>query len=102
MKTLAEIQRQLADGDYDLSRHAFRRAVERNISEEEIRVAGAHAEVIEEYPEDKYSPSVLLLGYTSTGRPLHIQASAAESPMTRIVTLYEPDPAEWDEFRKRR
>jgi hypothetical protein len=29
MKTLAEIQRQLADGEYDLSRHAFRRAVER-------------------------------------------------------------------------
>ena len=54
MKTLAEIQRQLAAGEYEFSRHAFRRAVERNISEPEIRAAGAGAEVIENYPADKY------------------------------------------------
>lgn len=102
MKTLAQIQQQLADGDYELSRHAFRRAIERNISEEEIRAAGAQAEIIEEYPDDKYSPSVLLLGYTLAQRPIHIQVSTVESMMTRIITLYEPDPAEWDEFRKRR
>ncbi|MGI0013868.1 MAG: DUF4258 domain-containing protein [Nitrososphaera sp.] len=64
--------------------------------------AGAQAEVIEEYPEDKYSPSALLLGFTSAGRPLHIQVSEADSETTRIVTLYEPDPAEWVEFRRRR
>ena len=57
MKSLTDIQRQLAAGEFDFSRHAFRRAVERNISEAEIRTAGASAEVIEEYPEDKYSPS---------------------------------------------
>lgn len=75
MKTLAPIQQQLAADRFDFSRHAFKRAVERNISEQEIRTAGA--EIIEEYPEDKYSPSVLLLGFTSAGRPLHIQVSAA-------------------------
>src|SRR5688572_12652010 len=48
------------------------------------------------------SPSMLLLGYTNAGRPLHIQVSLAESSLTRIVTLYEPDPAEWDAFRRRR
>lgn len=73
-----------------------------SLSEEEIRVAGQHAEVIEEYPEDKYSPSVLLLGFTAAGRPLHIQVSMADSEMTRIITLYQPDPAEWVEFRRRR
>jgi hypothetical protein len=102
MKTLAQIQQQLGVGQFDFSRHAFKRAVERNISEQEICAAGAQAEIIEEYPEDKYSPSVLLLGFTSAGRPLHIQVSAADSDLTRIITLYEPDPAEWAEFRKRR
>ncbi|OGA14872.1 MAG: hypothetical protein A3I63_08385 [Betaproteobacteria bacterium RIFCSPLOWO2_02_FULL_66_14] len=102
MKTLARIRRQLAAGQFDFSRHAFKRAVERNISEEEIRTAAAQAEIIEEYPGDKYSPSVLLLGFTSTGRPLHIQVSSADSDATRIVTLYQPDPGEWTEFRKRR
>ena len=102
MKTLAEIQQQLVAGQFDFSRHAFKRAVERNISEQEIGTAGAGAEIIEEYPEDKYSPSVLLLGFTSAGRPLHIQVSAADSETTRIITLYEPDPADWTGFRKRR
>ena len=102
MKNLAQIRQQLAAGQFDFSRHAFKRAVERNISEEEIRTVGAQAEMIEEYPEDTYSPSVLLLGFTSAGRPLHIQVSAADSDTARIVTLYEPEPGEWVEFRKRR
>ena len=102
MKSLAQIRQQLAAGQFDFSRHAFRRAVERNISEEEIRTAGTQAETIEEYPEDKYSPSVLMLGFTSAGRPLHIQVSSADSDAIRIITLYEPDPSERAEFRKRR
>ncbi|MBI4518087.1 MAG: DUF4258 domain-containing protein [Deltaproteobacteria bacterium] len=102
MKSLATVRRQLTAGRFDFSRHAFRRAVERNISDEEIRGAGAHAEVIEEYPADKYSPSVLLLGFTAAGRPLHIQVSMADSDTTRIITLYQPDPAEWADFRRRR
>jgi hypothetical protein len=102
MKTLAQIRQQLATGQFDFSRHAFKRAVERNIGEEEVRTAGVESEIIEEYPEDKYSPSVLMLGFTSAGRPLHIQVSSAESDAIRIITLYEPDPGEWEEFRKRR
>lgn len=102
MKSLADIQQQLAAGQLDFSRHAFKRAVERNISEAELRIAGARADVIEEYPDDKYSPSVLLLGFTSAGRPLHIQVSVADSETTRLITLYEPDPTEWSEFRRRR
>jgi hypothetical protein len=102
VKTLAQIRRQLAAGQFDFSRHAFKRAIERNVSDEEVRTAGAQAEIIEEYPEDKYSPSVLMLGFTSAGRPLHIQVSSADSDAARIITLYEPDPSEWAEYRKRR
>ena len=76
--------------------------VERNISEQEIRDAGVHAEVIEDYPQDKYSPSALLLGFTAAGRPLHFQVSFGESDLTKIITIYEPDPKEWIENRKRR
>ena len=35
------------------SLHAFQRVVERNISEAEIREAGLHATMIEDYPDDK-------------------------------------------------
>ncbi len=102
MKTLSQIQQELAAGQFEFSRHAFRRVVERNISEAEIREAGAKAEVIEYYPGDKYSPSGLLLGFTAAGRPLHFQVSYAESDATKIITIYEPDPNEWIENRKRR
>lgn len=75
MKSLAQIRVQLSNGDYELSRHAFRRLVERNISEIELREAGSSVVIIEDYPADKYSPSCLLLGFTSGSRPLHIQVS---------------------------
>ncbi len=102
MKTLEEVRRQLNSGDFEFSRHAFRRAVERNISEQEIREAGAAAELIEDYPDDKYSPSALLLGFTAGGRALHFQVTFDEATMTKIVTIYEPDPDEWIDHRKRR
>jgi hypothetical protein len=102
MKTLLDVQQQLAAGTFEFSRHAFRRVVERNISEQEIREAGVKAELIENYPEDKYSPSGLLLGFTAAGRALHFQVSFAESDLTKIITIYEPDPNEWKDHRKRR
>lgn len=92
----------MAEGEFEFSRHAFRRAVERNISEQEIREAGTQAEIIEDYPEDKYSPSALLLGFTAAGRPLHFQVSFAETDLTKIITIYEPDPSEWLDYRTRR
>jgi hypothetical protein len=58
-------------GEFEFSRHAFRRAIERNIPEQEIRETGANAELVENYTEDKYSSSTLLLGFTAAGRPLH-------------------------------
>jgi hypothetical protein len=100
--TLLQIQQRLADGDFEFTRHAFRRSVERNISELEIREAGAKAEIVENYPDDKYSPSALLLGFTAAGRPLHFQVSYAPAVFTKIMTIYEPDPKEWIEHRKRR
>ena len=64
--------------------------------------AGVTAEIIEEYPLDRYGPSCLLLGFTETGRPLHIVASAADGPEVKVITLYEPDPQAWADFRTRR
>jgi len=65
----------------------------------EIEEAIAEAEIIEKYPDDKYGPSVLLLGVTRAGRPLHVQVAYERM---RIVTVYEPDPTEWLDWRYRR
>ncbi len=102
MKTLARVRGHLLAGEFDYSQHAFRRAVERDISEQEIREAGAGVVIVEEYPEDKYGPTWLVLGFTRSGRPLHIQVSIADSPQVRIVTLYEPSEEAWDDHTRRK
>lgn len=103
MKPLADIRVQLAAGLFEFTQHALRRVVERNISEIEIRQAGARAVIIENYPADKYSPSCLLFGLTLGQRPLHLQVSrASDQPMVKIITLYEPNPSEWIDFVQRR
>lgn len=102
MKSLAEIRRQLASGEFEFSHHAFKRAVERNISDLEIRQAGAKAQIIEDYPDDKYSPSCLMLGFTKAKRPLHLQVSYADSELVKLITLYEPDETKWYNYTRRR
>jgi hypothetical protein len=92
----------LATGEFEFSRHAFKRVVERDITSLEIRQAGEQATIIENYPDDKYSPSCLLLGFTIASRALHIQVSLAETELVKIITLYDPDPAEWINFSQRR
>ena len=102
MKTLAETQIQLAAGEFEFSRHALIRLVERNISELEVRQAGLQSEIIEDYPNDKYSPSCLLLGFTRASRALHIQVSLADTRLVKIITIYEPDEDEWINYSERR
>jgi hypothetical protein len=102
MKTIEQICRQLISGQFEFSRHAFKRSIERNISELEIREIGNHVKIIEEYPDDKYSPSCLLLGFTQNRRPLHLQISVEDSEYLKIITIYEPDETKWINYEKRR
>jgi hypothetical protein len=53
-------------------------------------------------PDDKYAPSCLLLGFSKARRPLHLQVSYVDSELAKIITLYEPDPAEWYDYERRR
>ncbi len=102
MKTLEEVRNQLSAGEFEFSRHALKRVVERNINDQEIRQTGVQANVIEDYPDDKYSPSCPLLGFTQARRPLHIQVSLAETKLVKIITIYEPNPNEWVNYSQRR
>jgi hypothetical protein len=99
---IEQIRAKIQAGQFELSKHAVDQSILRQISVQELREAIANGEIIEDYPEDKYGPSCLVLGFTRTGRPLHIQSSYPSRPLVKIITLYEPDPAEWIDFRVRR
>jgi hypothetical protein len=94
------IQEKVQKGEHYWRQHAVERSVEREVAEEEIAEVILHGEIIEEYPEDKYGPSCLIFGRTGRERPIHVQCSLP--PSVWIITLYEPDPAEWIDFRKRK
>ncbi len=99
---IEDIRFRLSTGQFEFSRHAFKRAVERNISEKEIREAGGAVEIIEDYPDDKYSPSCLVLGFTQNRRPLHLQVCYSNVETVKVVTIYEPESEEWIDGRIRR
>lgn len=97
-----DIRLKVADGQYEFSKHAVDQSILRHIIVAELREAILGAEVIENYPDDKYGPSCLLLGFTEARRPLHIQCSYPSRPLVKVITLYEPDPALWNDFKRRR
>jgi hypothetical protein len=99
---IEQIRTKIQAGQFEFSKHAVDQSVLRRVSVQELREAIANAEIIEDYPDDKYGPSCLILGFTRAGRPLHIQCSYPTRPLVKIITLYEPDPSRWIDFRVRR
>ena len=87
---------------FEFSKHAVDQSIIRRISVEEVRVAILNGEVIEDYPNDKYGPTCLIFGRKKAGRPLHVQCSYPSRSLIKIVTLYEPNPANWIDFKKRK
>lgn len=82
--------------------HAVQRMFERRITEEDVTHVLATGETIEEYPDDTPYPSRLVLGWRGP-RPLHVVvADHASAREIIVMTVYEPDPAQWGFGFKRR
>lgn len=101
MTIIAKIRVKIVKNDFEFSQHAVNQSIVRGISVQELREAIMAGEVIKEYPDDKYGPSCLIFGLTITNRPLHVQCSYPSRPLVKIITLYEPDPKIWIDFKLR-
>ena len=91
---MAAIARAVAQGQYRYTVHGTRQRIERRLSREEIEDAILSGEIVEDYPEHHYGPCCLILGRTSGGKALHMVCSCRS--VVDIITVYEPDPAEWE------
>lgn len=98
---IEEVRHKIGQGLFEFSRHAVDQSLIRHISVQELREAIAAGEIIEDYPDDKYGPSCLIFGFTLAQRPIHIQCSYPSRPLIKIITLYEPDPERWIDFKVR-
>ena len=83
--------------------HAIQRMFQRNVSAEEVRQIVVTGETIETYPDDQPFPSRLMLGWNGP-RPIHVVlAENTADKETIIITVYEPNGAEWEAgFRRRK
>ncbi len=101
--TLIEwIRVKVASNEFEFSRHAVDQTILRGISVQEIREAFGTGKVIEDYPDDKYGHSCLVLGFSTGGKAIHVQCSHPYRPLVKIITVYEPDPTEWIGHEQRR
>ncbi len=96
MPNIEDIQNKVANKQFELSKHAVDQSISRQIRLQEIVEAIANGQIIEDYPNDKYSPSCLICGLTKTGKTIHIQSSYPSRPLVKIITVYEPDPKKWN------
>jgi hypothetical protein len=100
---IEEIRGKITNDEFELSKHAVDQSILRGIKVGEIKEVAANAQVIEDYPDDKYGASCLIGGFTTENRPIHIQCSYPSRPLIKIVTVYQPDTIRWnDDFTQRR
>ena len=97
-----KLRQKISRGEIEYSLHAVRRMVARNITPEDVAQTVLAGDVIEDYPQDKYGPSCLVCGMTKSDRVLHVQCTHPTRPVVKVVTAYDPNPAEWDETFKQR
>ena len=100
---IEEIRTKIRQRQFEFTKHAVDQSIIRDISVAEIEQAIlSPSEIIEDYPDDKYGPSCMILGFTDSGRPLHIQCSYPSRKLIKIITLYQPDAELWIDNRIRK
>jgi hypothetical protein len=97
-----QLRSKIAANQFEFTRHALDQSILRGITVQELREAMEEGKVIEDYPQDKYGPSCLVFGVTKSDRPIHIQCSYPSREIVKIITLYQPDPEQWIDYRVRR
>lgn len=80
-------------GKITWARHALTRMLQRDITREEVKAAVMQGRVIEEYPQDYPYPSCLILHVRE--KPLHVVCGAGDGQLW-IITVYRPDPSQWE------
>ncbi len=78
--------------------HAVRRMFQRDIHEDDVEYVLKQGEVIERYDDDFPLPSLLVKGFSLSGRPIHVVAGVNNlEKIIVIITAYQPDPLRWSD-----
>ena len=87
----------------NITQHAWKEAREDNLILDEIFLATLTGEIIENYPADKPYPSCLTCGYTKANKPVHtVWAYDDKTQIGILITVYQPDPERWIDWKIRK
>ena len=104
-ETLRRVQTLVLRGEYIVSRHGFRELAADDIVAEDVLSGIGSAVAVEDYPDSRREPSVLVLQHDRNGRPVHVMWGVPKDAGTPaiLVTAYRPAPDRWStDFTKRK
>ena len=103
-ETLRRVQALVLAGEYLVTRHAFRELAADGIVVQDVLADIESAVLVEDYPDSRKEPSVLVLQHDRKG-PLHVMWGVPKDARTPavMVTAYRPAPERWStDFMRRK
>ena len=85
------IKAKTRNSEYFVSRHGDQERQNDNLTITEIENALLNGKILEQYPDTGRGESCLVVGFTDTGKPIHIVCGKQGHTMT-IITVYIPSP----------
>jgi rubredoxin len=90
------IQNAIQRGNIRVSTHAKIEIGLDNFDLDDILYSVMNGEIIEDYPEDRLSPSCLICGYVYDGRPAHsVWGYIKQNEVAVCITAYFPNQDKW-------
>ncbi len=99
IKELREIAKNRANIEF--TSHALAQMKSRKIKNSDIYVGIESGEIIEQYPNDKYYPSCLILYFRVDDKPIHFVCGIGNNKIY-VITAYVPDLKYWENDYKTR
>ena len=96
-RTLDLVQALARRGELRISLHGYEELAADDISVRDVIAGLDQALVIEDYPNYRKGPCVLVLQHDAEGRPIHVVwgIPAGKDTPAVLVTSYRPDPGRW-------
>ena len=102
MLTISDLQTLIFDSNILWTEHVALRLRERGIKRVDVITCVNNGKIIEQYLDDTPFPSCLILGSSTSDKPLHVVCSLDPGVICCIITAYHPSLDKWESDYKTR
>ena len=102
MIEISDLQSLVSDGRILWTEHIAFQLRERKIKRTDVIACIRSGEIIEQYTDDMPFPSCLILGISTSGKPLHVVCALKSGISCSMITAYWPNSDRWESNNKTR